>query len=412
LDHFYSTFSLPKKPKFSTNEKSAMASRLDDPQEFALSPLKKRLRPRERVMRFLSQHCRAEGLTSGDRLPASRTVAKHLGVSLTTVQQVYRELALEGAVRTDLGSGSFLVTAFPGHAPKTLRIGLSFGVAQPDEDHSGPWSRAISGSIMRAAAESVRPLSIHPVSVPNSGAAEILAALRRQEGQIDALILHPVLEGSALAAREADLCFPVVHLNPGFTMALTNFVSADYYGISLKLGRAWAATGRSRVMFVHNSGEHMNSSAALRCAGLVSGLGNRLGNGVSLRIVTGDDLTIQSGQKLAEEVLDRGQELPDAIYLVGDLLAVGFCRYLQARGIVIPEQISVVAGSGQSQRPAPYGDLTCATQSPEAIGAALLEMACGLTSPEVAELPGRFVPCAFTGGASTRSEENQLLELE
>lgn len=370
-------------------------------------------RPRDKVMSFLEQQCGKGGIAVGDRLPASRMVARHLGVSLTTVQNVFRQLAAEGVVRTEPGSGSFLEAPFPINRRRTLRIGLSFGVPTAGEP-SGPWSMAISGSIMRSASASMRAVSIHPVTVPNEPVRDILAALRKQQGKVDAMILHPVLDGAEIAAQEADLSYPVVYLNPGFTTALTNFVSADFYGVSRRLGSAWVKAGRRRVLFVHNSGERMNSSAALRCAGLVAGLGNAIGNDLDLRVVTGDDLSAEAGHALAEQLLADVPKsaLPDAIYLVGDALAVGFCQYLQKRGVDIPGGTSVVAGSGFSNLPAPFGDLTRTRQPVERIGAGLLEMACLLADSEVSEAPGRFIPCSFNGGTTTTPLENQCLGID
>lgn len=376
----------------------------------AAGSLQPRLKARDKVLRLLEDYCQEQALTAGDLLPSSRVVASHVGVSLTTVQNVYRQLAAEGIIRVEPGSGCYLETPFPSQQKQTLRIGLSFGMGA-QQPASGPWSMAISGAIMRSASQVLRPLSIHPVAVPNQPTGAVLDALQAWQGKVDVMILHPVLEGSEVAARQADLTYPIVYLNPGFTTALTNFVSADYYGISRQLGEAWAASGRHRILFVHNSGAHMNAAAALRCAGLVAGLGNRLGNGIDLRIVTGDEMTEEAGYALAESVLGDivDASLPDAIYVVGDTLGGGICRYLEDRDIMIPEAVSVVAGSGFSQLPVRWAGLTRTCQPVEKIGASLLEMACTLADSEQAEVPGRFYPCHFIGGGTTRTEENRVL---
>lgn len=370
------------------------------------------LKPSERVRRFVEHELRYSKLQEGDRLPTSRALAKHLGVSLTTVQNVLRDLASQGIIRTEVGSGSYLKSSItPAAKKETLRIGLSFGLsfgASSPEEASGAWGSAISGAIIKAASVAGRPISLHPVTVPNGPLPKVLQALKTQEGLVDGMILHPIFDGYKLSGKEADLAYPIVHLNPGFTMASTNFVSSDFYGISHQLGRAWAQTGRRRVLFVHNSGEDMNASATLRCAGLVAGLGNRIGNEMQLRIISGDSHAEEAGYQLAQSCLP-GQAFPDAIYLVGDSLAVGFCRYLKEQGLNIPADVSVVAGGGVTEPKQPYRDITRTRQPAENIGAALLEMACTLTEGDIAEVPGKFIPCSFVGGETTRPEENQLL---
>ena len=372
--------------------------------------LKPQLKASEQVRLFLEQELLRANLRVGDRLPASRTLASHLGVSLTTVQNVLRDLAAQGIVRTEAGSGSYIQKSFTAAGKETLRIGLSFGISSPGEA-SGAWGSAISGAIIRAASLSARPISLHPVTVPNGPLPEVIEALKSQDGRVDGMILHPISEGAKLSSREADLGYPIVHLNPGFTTASTNFVSSDFYAISQRIGRAWSETGRSRVLFVHNSGPEMNASAALRCAGLVAGLGNWIGNEVSLRIISADSHSEESGYDLARASFRGRQALPDAIYLVGDLLAAGFCRYLKERDIEIPGQCSVISGGGVAEPKHPYRDLTRTQQPAERIGEALLEMAAALAEGENTELPGRFIPCAFAGGQTTRAAENQLLGL-
>lgn len=384
---------------------------LESPRTDKRTILKPQLKASEQVRLFLEQELLRANLRVGDRLPASRTLASHLGVSLTTVQNVLRDLAAQGIVRTEAGSGSYLQKSFATVSGKeTLRIGLSFGISSPGEA-SGAWGSAISGAIIRAASLSARPISLHPVTVPNGPLPAVISALKSQDGRVDGMILHPISEGAKLSPREADLGYPIVHLNPGFTTASTNFVSSDFYAISHRIGRAWSETGRSRVLFVHNSGPEMNASAALRCAGLVAGLGNRIGNAVSLRIISGDSHSEEAGYELARASFRGRQALPDAIYLVGDLLAVGFCRYLAEQDISIPAQCSVISGGGVAEPKHPYRDLTRTQQPAERIGEALLEMAATLAEGDTAELPGRFIPCTFAGGQTTRATENQMLGL-
>ena len=47
-------------------------------------------------------------LTSGERLPSSRVLAKDLGLSRTTITAVFDQLIAEGMITSRTGSGSFV----------------------------------------------------------------------------------------------------------------------------------------------------------------------------------------------------------------------------------------------------------------------------------------------------------------
>lgn len=54
-------------------------------------------------------------LRAGDRLPATRIIAKDLGVSRTTVVEAFERLAVEGLIVSRTGAGSFVSEALAGH---------------------------------------------------------------------------------------------------------------------------------------------------------------------------------------------------------------------------------------------------------------------------------------------------------
>ncbi|MEX0278874.1 MAG: PLP-dependent aminotransferase family protein [Ruegeria sp.] len=58
-------------------------------------------------------------LRSGERLPASRTLARDQGVSRTTAINAYEQLTAEGLLRSQVGSGTFVSDSIPKLTPKT-----------------------------------------------------------------------------------------------------------------------------------------------------------------------------------------------------------------------------------------------------------------------------------------------------
>lgn len=57
------------------------------------------------------------GLDAGQRLPASRTLAKDLGISRTTVIEVFERLAAEGLIESRTGAGTFVSAALKDERP-------------------------------------------------------------------------------------------------------------------------------------------------------------------------------------------------------------------------------------------------------------------------------------------------------
>jgi len=87
------------------------------------------------------------GLRPGHRLPATRDLARHLGVNRNTVVAAYETLAEEGWVRSHTGKGTFLVSS-----PEAAR--------GPDEIHEkgDTWFTAFSRSAEGAAAGSLKAI--------------------------------------------------------------------------------------------------------------------------------------------------------------------------------------------------------------------------------------------------------------
>ena len=68
------------------------------------------------------------GLSPGERLPASRTLARDIGVSRTTVVDVFERLAAEGLIDARTGAGTFVSDALRANRPSApRRVGSDAG---------------------------------------------------------------------------------------------------------------------------------------------------------------------------------------------------------------------------------------------------------------------------------------------
>ena len=62
----------------------------------------------------------AGGFLAGERLPATRTLAKDLGISRTTVIEVFDRLTSESLVTSKTGAGTYVSKALSAERPKHL----------------------------------------------------------------------------------------------------------------------------------------------------------------------------------------------------------------------------------------------------------------------------------------------------
>ncbi|MEN2939559.1 HTH-type transcriptional regulatory protein GabR [Mannheimia haemolytica] len=62
----------------------------------------------EQLYRFLKNDIESNILIAGDKLPSKRAFAKHLGISVMTVETAYQQLVAEGYVNTQPKKGFFV----------------------------------------------------------------------------------------------------------------------------------------------------------------------------------------------------------------------------------------------------------------------------------------------------------------
>ncbi len=345
-----------------------------------------KLRPAERVANNIYDSAGGRG-EEGSRLPSVRQVAKHLGVSVATVQTVYRKLAAEGVIRSEVGSGSFW-NAAERVAKDHFCLGINIPVPQlPSRDHF-----EICGGIMMAITQAKRKASLCPLPrMPDSSGGADLG----DGGSVDGVVCFPSVGGQGL--READRWNgkPVVSVDPVSEASTSNFVSPDYYGASRLLVAALRRSGRRRIALVVNSPLETSVATRLRCAGAMAGLGERIGQEVDLRIYVAADDSEEAGRRMVGKIIGSGYR-PDAIYCGGDLLVAGVLDGLSGAGVSVPEQVSVF-GEARSRD---CGNFT-------GIWRRMLLRRC---DGDGADQPGVFLPVRFVLGGTTRLCENEILE--
>lgn len=369
------------------------------------------LRPGERVKEYLLAEFEQPDSREGARLPTMRELAKRLNVGLTTVQGVFRQLAQEGRIRTQVGNGSFLVSPQTGKR-RDLKIALNFPLAQNSETEQ--WVHRVTTGIFDSAARSPFSISVVPLPRQIDEPEAIFQKLEKERDEMDGLILlvnAPFYDRIRLAYEQAGK--PVVTFNPPDESVTANFVTTGYFGASRKLGLAWKSTGRRHIALVTLSPCDHLVSFRLRCGGLVTGLGAQIGDRISFRIfevpwgdqANGDRTTLP-------RILRDPSWTPDAIYCTHEILALEAVRAVRERGLRVPEDVSVVGAAGLDLSGTFCPNLTATRQPLEQIGEELLGMLCQRIEQRGAPQLGRVFPMPFVGGGTTRAEENALLDIQ
>ncbi len=370
-----------------------------------------KLRPKERVLAYLEEQFRRGDFPPGARLPSGRVLAAELGVSVSTVQTVIKILTREGVISTEVGNGSFLLKA-PKIKSDVIRLGVTFGSIS-GSGLADFWHLHISNAVVHHLAGLEREVSIIPIRLFEQNAKEARASLEGYRRRVDGIILRPI-EG---LIDELDAAFleevPMVHLNPPMPWATASFVSANFMEAWIRIGRALVAAGRRRIVHLTQFGEIFGVSNSLRHAGLTAAIEMERSSAVSYRLFNAGSHHEEDGYRAAEAIFAAQAEWPDAVVTAGDELAAGLLRYCREHGILVPEAVSLIGGSGTSALHGDRSGLTVACQPLEEIGRQLAEMICRMVDAKRAgsdpTQTGLYLPMSFAGGATTLPQENELL---
>lgn len=365
-------------------------------------------------MRYLTAELARPTLKGGEeRLPTNKELAARLNVSPGTVQAILRKMAKEGRIRSQRGSGTYLV-AQTEPPSRTVRIGIGASL-QKLHDPDG-WISRIGGGVFQAALS--QQALLEGVTNADARPEAMIEELMEKKSELDALILLPYSAATRhklLIDAYENEGKPVVHIHPPSLTSTANFTSTGFLGASYALAQAWRDTRRKRVLFlttVCQGGEQRSTvSDQLRHAGLLSGLGMQNGTSLGACESANHEPTQEAGYLAIKRLLAGGGEIPDAVYCSGDWLALGAFQAFQEAGIRVPEDVSVVGAGGINLAHTICPGLTRVRNNLERVGQEAVEMVIRRIRLDGISLPGVVVPASFMGGATTRAEENEILEI-
>ncbi len=335
------------------------------------------------------------------RLPSVRQLAGHLGVSTSTVATVYRNLKKDGRLESHAGSASHLKRDGRPR-PQLKQIRVTTNLPMDEAVVPGSWYAHLTGGLTVAALESGMTLSLRSLdSMPDK-------TLTLSPAFHDVALLFPAhLYQKELMDWVALHRLPLVSINPLADHSTSDFVSSDYFGASRTAGHAFLRSGRRRILFIANFPYHLSASNRLRISGLLAGLEYGSDNGVSFEIGFTDSLTTaEAAAKVVLSYHEKHGTFPDAIYTPGDFMAIGAYETLVAHGVTVPQETSILGGTGLMIDRTSCPLLTRMSHPYEGLGREVIAMLLEQISHPGRPIAGRLLPMGWLGGSTTTEAEN------
>ncbi len=357
----------------------------------------------ERVFDYLEENFPGVG----GRLPSIRAVASVLDVSTRTVQNVYRRLAEQKKIRSEVGNGTFWIESIGGrkeHSP--MKIGLNVPTEVIDERDT--WSQTTYGGLLEAAIRNpieVTFCSFTTQELRGTLTPETRKRLSTLQGAI--LLCTHDLTGTLRYLDGEKISYACY--NPPHVGATSNFISPDYYSASYRIGSAWRCSGRKHLLFLTCNRLEESASSVLRISGMAAGYGASFGEGTTLQTVFAEDFLVDDGRRAMEKHLAAGGRIPDAVYTAGDYLAIGAIEALRNRNLRIPEDVSVIGGTGLDIDSTGTQRLTCTRQPFKQLGQHLFNTLIERIKSSCRNIPGVYLPIRMVGDGTVTAQEWELL---
>jgi len=263
-------------------------------------------------------------LTGATRLPPERELSADIGVSLVTVRRVLDRMAKQGLVSRQHGRGTFVRPRKSVSVIEAVFVGPSHALFDP---YTAPIMRGIADQIRLADGFDLRVNHV-PVTTSEGLGARLLKDVR--VGEADGfLIVWPIRlrDCNALAASHV----PFVTVQADFGRDDWPSVLPDYAAAGRMAARHLLSKGKQRISLI--AGPIDEESITVAQAAL-NGLTDVLGAAAPLPRETAlfTNRSREQGHDAMRMLLARSDR-PDAVYAIGDEVALGAQEALREAGL-------------------------------------------------------------------------------
>lgn len=309
------------------------------------------------------------------KLPSLKDVATLAGVSVTTVSRHLNGfLPLPEATAGRIGDAVGRLGYQPNPHARRLSLGRAETIGLVVPDIGNLFFARLVAAIEAAAGEAGLGVSLFATLNRRSRELVYLDQLRRNH--VDGLIFvtnHD--DADAALARQIDLAGTVVIVDEDVSDTSVPKLFCDNWRGGWLAGRHFVEAGHTRLGYV-GSGREMISTRR-RCGGFESALAEA-DPACRLTARFYGDYTVESGRRAAAEFVKAG--LPaTGLFVASDEIAVGFLEVLGARGIRVPEDVSLIGFDDVGPLHLFSPPLTAVRQPVEQLGRRALELLLQIT---------------------------------
>lgn len=276
-------------------------------------------------------------MSPAQRRPTISDVARHAGVSVSTVSRVlhdgtYIKAATSAAVQAAIDELGYR----PSAVARSLRTQATgtIGLIVPDlkdpffpdiVDGADSAARRLGYSIILGASASNESRTMHYLRL-------------MVDHRVDGLIIAAAELPAASPQWLANIPVPVVAVNAETTDFAETSITSDNEGGARLAGEHLLGLGHRRLAYLH--GPFGLTAAGARYRGFMAAC---RANGIdpdSVEVVT-PELSMSGGEQAVEKLLERHPEIT-AIATYSDRLAIGALRGVRAAGKRVPRDVSVI----------------------------------------------------------------------
>ncbi|AOH84284.1 LacI family transcriptional regulator [Sphingomonas panacis] len=284
-------------------------------------------------MRQTERHANAD--------PTITDVAEAAGVSIRTVSRVLnRSPKVNARTREKIEAAIVRLNFRPSARARALAMGRSFLIGMVHNDRNALVLEAVQRGIVGEAAPDGYELIMHSTPPVDSLAIDdVIDFVHRS--RVDGLVVLPPVSGIAgLADALAEEGVPAVALSATPVEGYVSVIISEERRAAAQVARYLVQLGHRRIAMV--TGPQDMISAVERRMGFIEALDDA---GITLSAEAEGDYGFASALAPAEEFLTQADP-PTAIFAANDIMAAAVLKIAAARGIAVPDRLSVVGFDG------------------------------------------------------------------
>jgi LacI family transcriptional regulator len=268
-------------------------------------------------------------------------IAREAGVSIATVSRVMNGTK---SVSAELKQRVLHVIQRNNFRPNTLARGLitnqTFTIGVIVSDIGNPVFGALTKGINRVCQD--RNYTVIICESDGKREKELTLIQKLSEQRIDGLLFAGVDVSEPLARKMLEMDYPTVLVTQEESGGMKHLptVVHDNREAVRDAVQFLAASGHSRIAFIGGP-ENDYSSGILRLQGYRAAL-RELGIEPPESYVEHGNFTFESGFECMKRIYEENRDLPTAVMVCSDLMAIGAMQCARQMGIPVPEEISVM----------------------------------------------------------------------